>query len=163
MTSSMTRRTLFSTTALTAAGVALVGCQTLAALPQYAADIQAIAAALTKYSPLLPMLGLATATVTKVEGWINEASKIAGGIQTAVTAGGSTLTGEVSAFVSVVGKIADALGFSVSGVWRIVIQSTSALLPGILAALGIAGMARSAPQSAMTPDQARATLAALVR
>jgi hypothetical protein len=163
----LTRRRLLGA-ALIPAALALNNCvgpsQTAAPLPQFAADVQTIAAALTKILPdVQNAAGASAATVSVVESAIAKAQTLAGDIATAASSSGDVVS-LIASFAENFMSIASALGFGVPGVVGTVLQAGAALLPTILAASGAAApMARRgrAMASTMTPGQARAVLQAL--
>lgn len=145
-----------------AAALPMLGCASVfGSLPQFAADIQTIAADLAKALPdLTTLAGVGGATVTKVEGWISDIQGVAGTIGSAVAAGGSTLVGAISQFGGAFNSITSALGVSVPGTLGTVLQAGLSLLPQILAIAGIALAQVSGPPM-MPPARARAILEAI--
>ena len=148
----MTRRALLRSTALVPVALALDGCakltSVLASLPQYAVDVQKAGALLSKFVlPALPALGLAGATLTKVEGWITQAESVAGTIGSAAAAGGTTLVSQLSSFAGAFNGIASTLGLKLPGDVGLVLQDVAALLPTILKDAGV-NIALSGPATA---------------
>jgi outer membrane murein-binding lipoprotein Lpp len=158
----MNRRMLLTTTALIPATALLSGCQGLSSffgnLPQFATDAETIAAAITKILPdIQAITGLAGGALTTVKNAITSLTTIAAEIGSAAASGASGL---VSNFASVYNTILSAIpgGISVPGIVGTVLQAGVALLPQILAAVGVMLATRPAT---MSPERARAVLVAV--
>jgi phage-related protein len=132
------------------------GCETVAKLPQYAQDVETVAAALNAILPAIQTLtGISASVVSKVTSAIATAQSLAAQIAAAAGSGASSVGALVSNFSGVFSTVASALGFNVPGIVGTVLQAGSALLPIILSA---AGIALAGPPPAMPAAEARAIL-----
>lgn len=136
------RRTLLGGVSIAALSI-VAGCNTPAAsivanLPQYAQDIQSIAAALNVVSSAVSSVsGISASVVSTVKNAIGQISTIAGEIASAA-ASSTTPTTLIQNFGSLFNTVANALGGNAGGTLGTVIQDGLTLLPTILSVAGIA-------------------------
>jgi hypothetical protein len=168
----LTRRQLFNTTSLGALAVGIAGCSQLSSvftnLPQYAQDVQNLAAAPSGISTTVGSLtGIPASVVSTVQSGIASvqslASQIVSYAQSGAATVSSTLVNLASEFSGALGSIVNAVGGNatsgVSGLGTLgtILNAGLSILPEVL---GMAGIAL-AGQTPMDIVSARKVLAAL--
>lgn len=147
----MNRRTLLRTTIAIPALAALAACSSTQ-MTQVTSDVQAITTGLTNIMPQIATV-VPAAAVAQLTTYLNDLKSLA-----------ATVSGNVSATtIQQVAKDVEAFADLVlplvpgGAVFVVAINAALALLPGLLAAVGVSAGTLAAP--AMTPAQARAVLA----
>lgn len=161
----LTRRELMNRTALAGVfgTVGLAGCtptQIATALQQAAADATTIATSLkTNVLPIVATLaGLSPASITKITTAITDMQSVAAAISGASSASAAQPSVQQleADFSAVIGALA---GLPLPAPIPVILSAAAVLVPGIEAAVGLLIPPSAAPP-AMTPDMARALLAA---
>jgi hypothetical protein len=149
----MNRRTLLRATVAVPALAALAACG--ASLSQVTSDVQTIASGLAGIMPQISSIpGIAASSVAKLSGYLADLKSLASQVAANATPSATTIqqvASDVQAFADL------ALPLIPGGaVYVVAINAALALLPGLLAAVGVSAGSLEAPE--MTPAQARSVL-----
>lgn len=152
---------IFGLIATTPVALMLGGCSSSTSSPsvsQVVSDVQTLAAGLAGATSGLAAAGVPANTIAQIQQYVTEAQQIATEI-------GSAPTGSVSSLVSglpaLIGGIASTVGVSLPPELQTALSAAQVLLPVIMAAAGVVGLAPAPGAPPMSPDKARAILRAM--
>jgi hypothetical protein len=129
--------------------------------PQVLDDVTLV---LSSIQNVLPLLGsfVSPQLSATINGYLAQAQQLVSEIGSVTSTG--TLQSKVQAFVQIIRQVLSALqtaGVQIPSGVSVILVAAQILLPIILAAVGL--VSAQAPRSAMSPEQARATLRAAAR